>query len=186
VDKPLSGRGRSQARALCRGLERLGRSFDLLICSDLARARQTAGILAEGLGLPEPRLTPLLRELHCGDWEGITLEELRSNHRDAYLRWKRDPFFRIPGGESIMDVRIRVERFFREQAAPLEDGARVLMVAHGLLNRMVLSVILGADPQPTRYFAQDNTAINEFSWRDGSAFCERWNDVRHLEEVPPC
>jgi phosphohistidine phosphatase len=50
--RPLSAKGRRQAESLGRHLDGLGLSFDLLVSSPLVRARQTAELVAERLGLP--------------------------------------------------------------------------------------------------------------------------------------
>lgn len=49
--RPLSAKGRQQAESLGRHLDSLGLRFDLLLSSPLVRARQTAELVAERLGL---------------------------------------------------------------------------------------------------------------------------------------
>jgi len=49
--RPLSARGRHQAESLGRHLDGLGQHFDLLVSSPLVRARQTAELVGERLGL---------------------------------------------------------------------------------------------------------------------------------------
>jgi broad specificity phosphatase PhoE len=85
-----------------------------------------------------------------------------------------------------MDVKIRIETFFRQEKAALDRADRVLVVAHGLQNRMILSVVLKVDPQSARFFFQDNTAVNVFTWRHGRVFCDAWNHRPHIEEAEPC
>jgi len=72
TDRPLNDHGRRQATALASELahERL----DALYASDLARARETADIVGERLGLPVV-LDPDLRERDWGSWEGLTTDE---------------------------------------------------------------------------------------------------------------
>jgi broad specificity phosphatase PhoE len=108
------------------------------------------------------------------------VEDLKREARAEYDRWRTDPSFAVPGGESVLDVRRRIERFFEERAAQLGADESVLLVGHGILNRMVLSVIMGLDPQSSRYFGQDNTAINVFEFRNGKATCTAWNARPHL------
>jgi broad specificity phosphatase PhoE len=67
-DTRLNDLGREQARALA---ERLDGSIDVLYSSDLARARETAEIVAAKLGL-EVHVDPRLRERSFGSWEGRT------------------------------------------------------------------------------------------------------------------
>ena len=55
-DRPLTAKGIKRMRKGARGLRRLGLDFDAVLTSPLARARQTADIVAASLGL-ESRLT---------------------------------------------------------------------------------------------------------------------------------
>jgi broad specificity phosphatase PhoE len=73
-----------------------------------------------------------------------------------------------------------VVRFFETHRAELDAADHVLIVAHGLINRMFLSVLLQVDPQRARYFSQDNTAVNLFSWRGPRIYCDFWNLTCHL------
>lgn len=180
VDVPLSEAGLAQAAALADDLAGRGVRPDRVYTSDLQRSRETGRILSGRLGVKAVSATPLLRELNCGAWEGRLIEELRRDERPTYEAWLDDPALAIPQGESVLDLRARVERFFAEHGGELEASEQVLIVAHGLINRMILSVLLKLDPQRSRYFSQDNTAINAFSWRRGRVYCDSWNLTCHL------
>ena len=77
----------------------------------------------------------------------------------------------MEGGESVLAVRGRVARFFEAESRALSAAEVALVVGHGILNRMVLSVVMEVDPQRARYFGQDNTALNLFEFRRGRATC---------------
>ena len=79
-DTPLNELGRRQARELAEQLD----GVDVVYSSDLARARETAEILAERAGV-EVRLDPRLRERGFGAWEGLTLAEIESGLRPTVL-----------------------------------------------------------------------------------------------------
>jgi alpha-ribazole phosphatase len=71
-------------------------SYEWVITSDLVRCKQTAKALFQDV----PHLeSDLFRELHFGEWETKTYEELKSNQ--AYREWLNDPRIQIPGGESF-------------------------------------------------------------------------------------
>ncbi len=180
VDVPLSERGVAQAKALASTLAERGERFDRLYTSDLARSHETGRILADRLGVASVETSPLLRELNCGIWEGRFIEDLKQNDWPSYERWLVDPDYVIPKGESVMQLHARVKAFMSQERASLEASEAVLIVAHGLLNRMVLSVLLKLDPQRSRHFSQDNTAINVFTWQGRRASCEAWNLTCHL------
>ncbi len=53
-ERPLSARGIKRMRKAARGLKRLEITFDALLTSPLLRARQTADIVAQAIGLNDP------------------------------------------------------------------------------------------------------------------------------------
>ena len=50
-DRPLTDKGRSKLRGVTRGMTALGLSFDLVLTSPYLRARQTAELVADDLGI---------------------------------------------------------------------------------------------------------------------------------------
>lgn len=184
VDVPLSARGVAQAEALGDFLKAQACTFDRVYSSDLTRARQTAGIIAGRLGVAGPEASPFLREIHCGEWEGHSVALLHTVHQEAYDRWRDSPEVACPGGESVLDVRARVVRFFAEHEAALAPCDNVIVVAHGLINRLFLSVLIGLPAQESRYFLQDNTAVNVFEWGRAKVHVKAWNALPHVEDHP--
>jgi phosphohistidine phosphatase len=73
--RPLSARGRHQAESLGRHLDGLGLRFDLLVSSPLVRARQTAELVGERLGL-----AVVIDERLGGGLSVAGLEALLSDH----------------------------------------------------------------------------------------------------------
>ena len=84
ADPPLNDTGRQQAKALAAQLE--DDEIAAVYSSDLRRARETAGIVAQRLGLPvtEERA---LREIDVGSWSGLTRDEVRERYPDGFARW---------------------------------------------------------------------------------------------------
>jgi broad specificity phosphatase PhoE len=127
ADPPLSERGRRQAAGLARDLA--GERVDCLVASDLARARETAAILAETWGL-RLRLDPSLRELDVGAWTGLTRVEIRAREAEALSRFESGvPDARPGGGESRRELRRRVRAAVAGIAAT-HVGQRVALVTH--------------------------------------------------------
>ena len=73
ADPPLNDVGRRQARSLAESLT--AKPIDALYSSDLSRARETAEIVGERIGLPV-RLDPRLREVDVGEWSGLTTSQV--------------------------------------------------------------------------------------------------------------
>jgi broad specificity phosphatase PhoE len=114
ADIPLNERGRSQAEALAEELL-AEEDVDIVYSSDLARARETAEILARGLRV-DVVLDPDLREIDVGSREGRTWTEI-----DDRGEWDGEP------QDAHAD---RVLRALRS-AARAHDGSRILVVTHG-------------------------------------------------------
>ena len=124
TDRPLSDYGRRQARQLADELANEG--LEAIYASDLARARETAEIAGERLGLPVV-LDADLREKDWGTWEGLTAVE-----RD------RVEFV----GESTEAHQDRMLRALR-RIAERHPGGRVLVVTHGGSMRRVQTAAMG-------------------------------------------
>jgi 2,3-bisphosphoglycerate-dependent phosphoglycerate mutase len=125
TDRPLSDYGRRQAQRLAGELE--SEELVAIYSSDLARARETAEIVGERLGLPV-ELEPDLREKDWGTWEGLTAVE-----RD------RVEFV----GESTEEHQERMLRALRTISERHRGQGRVLVVTHGGSMRRVQTAALG-------------------------------------------
>jgi broad specificity phosphatase PhoE len=140
-DVALSPLGVRQAEALRRALGR--RRIAHVYASPLERARHTAEIAMAGLGVP---LTVVddLRELSLGQWEGCTVEEIRTGPGDPYARWVRDPVqCPPPGGEPLPEVQARVVSAIAQIGSTHPDGETVLIVSHGGVISALLAHWLG-------------------------------------------
>lgn len=124
TDRPLSDYGREQARKLAEELT--GEEFDAIYSSDLARARETAEIVAKQLRLPVV-LDPDLREKDWGNWEGLTSTERLGIELV---------------GESTEQHQKRILKALGRIAAKHPHG-RVLVVTHGGSMRRVQTEALG-------------------------------------------
>jgi broad specificity phosphatase PhoE len=125
TDRPLSEFGGRQTRRLADDLE--DEELEAIYSSDLSRARETAEIVGERLGLPVV-LDPDLREKDWGTWEGLTAVE-----RD------RVEFV----GESTEAHRERILRALWRISERHPGGGRVLVVTHGGSMRRVQTETLG-------------------------------------------
>jgi probable phosphoglycerate mutase len=134
TDTPLNDTGRRQATELAERVARMG--FVALWSSDLSRARETAAIISDRIGLLV-RLDPRLREADRGEWEGRRFIDIEREEPAGYSAWRNDPAtFRFPGGESLREQLARV-------TASLADVRRsgelpALVVCHGGSIRVAL------------------------------------------------
>ena len=170
-DPPLNATGQAQATALA-GLLR-ERRIDLVITSDLARARQTAEHLARASGAPL-RQDPRLAEFDLGELDGLTSPEAHARFPEVLRRWRERPTdCRLPGGERLVDVRERMAAVFLELSvrhqAKLEpareqhgtDGeAGVVMVSHTFSLLTLLCYLLEIPLHKFRVFHLDTGTLS--------------------------
>jgi broad specificity phosphatase PhoE len=125
-DARLSVEGRAQASAVAETLR--GRSFQWIVTSDLTRARETAAIVDDALGL-EVAIAPALRERSYGIYEGRPLSELPTSASGVQEGRVVDSAARPEGGESLDDLYERCAKFIDSLRSAGND--RLLLVTHG-------------------------------------------------------
>ena len=128
--------------------------------SDLKRSADSARLIGQFHDVPIHSL-PELREMYFGDWEGMTLEEIRKGFPEELKKRQSDlVHYRAPGnGESVKDFAERIsscfERIMKENSS--EDMA---IVAHGAVNRVILCNALGLDLSRMFNIHQDYGCLN--------------------------
>lgn len=141
-DIPLNEQGRKMAEETAQGLQQI--PFDHIFASPLSRARETAEYIGKQIGKPLI-LDDRLKEIHFGEYEGITekkLQEMGIAFHDMFFMHP-DEFKPGSGGETIQDTVNRAGEFLREKIEPLEGSAEnVLFVSHGELLHAMLVYML--------------------------------------------
>ena len=127
ADLPLNDDGRRQAHALADELA--DEPLDAIYSSDLARAYDTARVVAERKGLGVV-VDPDLREIDIGAWEGLTSDEVEAQWPGDLARWRAGEAALGRGGETHDELRERILRAAGRIAAA-HPGERVLVVSHG-------------------------------------------------------
>ncbi len=161
ADPALNEAGREQARQTARELR--AQNIDALISSDLRRARETAEIIAEELGL-RVVLEPRLREVNLGDWQGLYSDEIRARWLSEMQMWLEQPLaIRPPNGESIRELAERVRAAVHDIAARYPDK-RVGIVAHELPIAVIMIHTAGIPLDQLRTHIPPNAAWREVEW----------------------
>ncbi|MDQ3367923.1 MAG: histidine phosphatase family protein [Myxococcota bacterium] len=138
TDIELNDAGREQARALAARVA--DRGVSAVWSSDLARARQTAAIVATTLGLAAPTVEPALRERRFGVFEGLTRDQCATQHPTAWQAWQAQTTA-PPGGEPREEVTARLAGVLTRIATAA--GGTVLVVSHGGVMRLWMMELLG-------------------------------------------
>ncbi len=129
----LTAEGTSQVSETAEELAKTGIKFQCIVTSDLKRAKDSAGIIAERLGL---QIIPMniLRERDWGIYTGMTVEEARKTYRiDG--KW----VFPDKSAETEEGIRNRAKKALQElqRLYPTEN---VIVVTHGQFARNMFAV----------------------------------------------
>ncbi|MGH6958569.1 MAG: histidine phosphatase family protein [Caulobacteraceae bacterium] len=149
IDSPLTALGVAQARAMGERLKAIADSEGgrwEIETSPLGRARQTAGIVAEAMGLPAPTIDARLAEVSYGDLEGLTVSEARA-HAPQFATGD-SIFGRAPGGETYAALAARVADWLSDH--PEDAGRHLVAVSHAGTSRMARGLYLGLDEPAIR------------------------------------
>lgn len=136
ADAPLSALGRKQAESLNRAFAN-HRAPDVVVASDLPRARETAAII----GYPDATLDQRFREINVGSWTARLISDIRKESDDDYRGWRAGSFT-PEGGESWSDFKTRIVAGINEVVDRTSDGV-ALVVAHGGVIRATCEALLG-------------------------------------------
>lgn len=135
LDVKLNDVGRGQARRVAETLQKLGISdkVDAVISSDLARASETADIVATACPGAQRHVDADLREINFGDLQGNLAADVGSRKDEVMTAWAQGDMSRaFPGGESAEAVVVRGLRGLRSAATA---GECVVVVSHGSILR---------------------------------------------------
>ncbi|WP_151525345.1 histidine phosphatase family protein [Serinicoccus kebangsaanensis] len=161
LDTELSEHGVRQAREASAVLAELG--VGRLVASDLRRAAQTAGALADLTGLevePDERL----REIHVGRWEGLTRAEVKARYPETQAALQRgEDVLRGETGERMADVAERTRRAFDDVTAQLPEHGVAVLASHGVASRALVSAVVGLD---LRECAQALVGLRNCHWAE--------------------
>jgi probable phosphoglycerate mutase len=136
LDQGLTELGREQAVNDGKKAAAAGMQFDLILSSPLARARETARIIAKQVGylVDSIEVLDLIKELDFGELEGTECELFYSNNTYADLG-------KFTGAETIEQLQQRAERALAHVSNLPQDN--ILLVSHSLFGRAIRRVVAG-------------------------------------------
>lgn len=180
TDIPLNATGRAQALAMA--FNAAHHRFDAIYTSDLARALETAQVLAQREDL-EVKCLSQLRERHFGLFQGLTAAQGAERHPEAYTHYQtRDLDYDFETGESLRRFSERVS----EAIAWLvrhHGGQTIAAVSHSGVLDVIYRRATGRPLHTPRDFAIPNCALNWFRFDSQGWHLEAWADRHHLHDV---
>lgn len=162
TDIPLNEQGLQQAHAIADTLD--GLMPDAIYSSPQIRARKTAEIVAETLGIKDIELDSRLRERNMGGWEGQIMNELRQRYPEEFIRREKDPLhYRNPGSESALEVAERLRAFIKHAFATHPQG-KVILVSHGYALSILRCVLERLPLADAPKYIPDNAVPYVIEW----------------------
>jgi phosphoserine phosphatase len=175
-DVELSDLGTRQAQATAQGIAARWHPT-AIYSSPLRRCRQTAAAIGAACGGLPTTVLDDLNDVHYGDWEWHTHEEVRAQWPELFECWFAAPqLVRFPRGESFQDLLARmanVLRLVRER----HNDETVVLVGHSSGNR---ALILQALDQPLSAYwrlAQDAGSVSDIELLPRTATVRRFNEI---------
>ncbi len=171
LDAPLTERGLAQARTLGPSVAGATR----LISSPLARARDTAEALGTGLPI---EIDDRWIEVDYGEFDGRPLGAVPD---EVWTKWRSDPDYRPPGGESLCEAGSRVRSACEELFAVDGEGARgdgsVVVVSHVSPIKAATCWSLGIGVQGAWRLYLATASLTRITWGAGSPVLSRFNET---------
>ncbi len=178
MDIELNEFGRRAVQLLAERLKK--EPIDVIYSSPLSRAYETAQIINRHHGV-EIVVLEELREINCGRFEGLYYHQIKEEYPEFWQKWRSSVKVPMPGGESIEDVWKRAAKVV--ERVMQDSRENILICGHGAINRMIMSVFMGIDPQTARFFKQENAALNILEAKGDRHYLTLWNDISHLESL---
>ncbi len=159
-ESPLTDKGRADAAALAGAIGSVRR----LVSSPLARARDTAAALRCDVPI---EIDARWVEVDYGELEGRALGDVPA---ELWARWRAEPSFAPPGGESLAEVGSRVRAVCEELFAEPGAGARrdgdgdVVVVSHVSPIKAAVAWALGAGDEVAWRLHLATASISRIGW----------------------
>ncbi len=180
ADVPLDETGVRQAELLGDYLST--EKLDFVYSSPLKRAVATAQAIARPQGL-EVNAVENLTDFDYGEWQGLPHAEVRERYPELYRDWQDTPEqVRIPGGESLAEVRARAMPFLEDTVMRCGEG-RICFVSHRVVAKVLICALLGLDDSHFWNIRLDTAAITRFEAGDGRLVLTAHNDTSHLRSL---
>lgn len=133
TDVALSKHGWSQMQTAVKNET----DWSRIISSPLLRCAEFAQMLKQQQKVPL-HLDDRIKEIHFGEWEGRSAEEIFAENSEVLTRYWQNPIQHTPiGGEPLKEFETRVLAFWQETIKK-HRGEKILLIAHGGVIRLLL------------------------------------------------
>jgi broad specificity phosphatase PhoE/ribonuclease HI len=175
TDPGLTDTGRDQAQRAADWVRR-NEAVDAIYASPLRRTQETAGAVADALGL-EVVLEPGVAEVAFGDWDGRTFKEIFEQWPNEMQSWLDSPAVPPPNGESMEATRARTLAA-RDRLVAAHPEQTVVVVSHVTPIKLLVAEALGAPLEAIYRMDLAPASITSLQWwPDGGASMRNFSFV---------
>lgn len=186
-DLGLNETGRRQAEALAQALK--NERVEAIYTSPLKRAWETSCAIGRFHQVEVATLDEL-KELDAGEVDGLTYEEMRSQHGDLFTKWMTDAAaVRLPGGGTLVELQNQAwaairEILRRQHGGMVEEGENkkgvTVVVAHFFTILCIICKALGLNLSHFRRLRLDVAATCTLDFNRQKAVLTSLNETCHL------
>lgn len=177
-DSVLTELGIKQAKRLKERLK--DEKIDIIYSSPLKRAFQTAEIISNNVKI---RIDCQLKEMHFGEWEGLTHEEIRKMSSQYDLFWTKPHLYLASSGDSFDVFKERVIGSLRN-IIHHNKNKNVLIVAHAVVIKQILNYF---EKRPLEEFWEppfvQSTCLSIIDINEDDISIRLNSDISHLEAI---
>ncbi|MFB0918921.1 MAG: histidine phosphatase family protein [Clostridiaceae bacterium] len=138
----LTEKGKKMAENLSKVIDE--NNIDIVFTSPLKRARETTKIAVGDKKIPIVVLDDL-KEMNLGEWEGISLDELKRDEPErVHQYWNEPEMYVSEKGENFNEFIERVRRAY-EEIINTKGFEKALVVTHGMTVKALMHIITGED-----------------------------------------
>jgi probable phosphoglycerate mutase len=179
IDIELNEMGLKQAELLGEYLSHM--KIEAVYSGPLKRALQVAQAIARYQGF-DVKISDGLLDMNFGKWEGLPRQEVAEKYKESFTEWMRHPDrVKIPGGESLADVRQRATALIDEIIA--KHQGTVVLVTHRVVTKVLICALLGLDDSHFWNIEQSTCGITTFNYRNGQFILTEHNNTSFLKPL---
>ncbi|SHK29835.1 phosphoserine phosphatase PspA [Thermocrinis minervae] len=179
LDPDLSPRGEKQAELLGKEFSHI--NIDAIYSSPLRRTLKTAKAIAKNHNI-EVIEDKRIIEIDHGLWSGLLQEEVKERFGEDFKLWLEEPHkVKFPEGESLEDVRQRVESFLEDVKRKHWDQS-IVVVSHTVPIRVMYCILLGVPLSVFWSFGCDNASYSVVHMEERRNVIMKLNMTCHLGE----
>ena len=179
IDTDLTPKGVVQARLVAEELKKF--PIERIFTSDLKRAYRTAQIIGDVLGIT-PEVDIRLREMHFGNWEGLSYEYIYKNHVEDFHNWLKNPVAcPLPSQEDVKEFEERISSFLDFLKKVEEEN--ILIVGHGGSIQGIICISTGLGLEHLWGLRHANTGLSYLRMYENHSEIRFLNYSTHLEKL---